>query len=258
MAEKEVKSAEAISREGFIKKVSDIQSRMHVGKDENNTFGGFKYKKNEQIISAVKPMLKEHGLIYQQSVEMVMIGDRYYAKATSLLTDGSNQITNTAYAREPLLKKGMDESQVTGTASTYAKKQGSDDMFLAGAESVDPDDLDGETITTSQSPPPPAPKKEAPKKEQKPEDSAVPGPSPKTNKTPEDLVEVVTKRIKHEVMVALDKKEIKDTNTTGYTIERFKYHKAKIDAKYGADFMNQLHWQTILNGIGAELKGGEE
>lgn len=249
----ETKKDTTESRLEFIRKVADIQARMHVGKDVKNEYGGFKYKKNEQIISAVKPMLKEHGLIYNQSVEMVLIGDRYYAKATSILTDGVNQLTNTAYAREPERKKGMDESQVTGTASTYAKKQGSDDMFLAGAESVDPDDLNGnETPEVPKTEKPTAPK----------QDDRTAQAQAKTNtttkKSPEELMDVVIKRINHERKVALDKKEIKDTQIAGYNIERFKYHKGKIEKKYGDSFMNETHWQSILTGIGAELKGGEK
>ena len=100
-----------------------IQQALKVPKGQRNSFGNYNYRSCENILEAVKPLLKEHESTITLSDEMVLIGDRYYIKATALFIDSdSNEIVVTAYAREPLSKKGMDESQITGTSSSYARK----------------------------------------------------------------------------------------------------------------------------------------
>ena len=114
----------------FIEKVSDIQARLKAPKGQYNNFGGYKYRSCEDILEMVKPLLSEHNLILNLKDEIVQIGERYYIKATASLTsDGSNKIESQAFAREALTKKGMDESQITGAASTYARKYALNGLF---------------------------------------------------------------------------------------------------------------------------------
>ena len=105
-------------------KLLAVQSELKAPKGQYNSFGKYKYRSCEDILEAVKPLLKQHGatLVIGDTVEL--IGERFYVKATARFidtTDGA-EIVNTAYAREESEKKGMDGSQITGTASSYARK----------------------------------------------------------------------------------------------------------------------------------------
>lgn len=105
-------------------KLSKIQVEMKCAKSQFNKFGEFYYRSCEDIQEAVKPYLKELKCALVLSDEIVLIGDRYYIKATATLIDSESEskISNTAYARETLEKTKMDVSQVTGAASSYARK----------------------------------------------------------------------------------------------------------------------------------------
>lgn len=106
-----------------MKRLLEIQRRLKAPKNQRNNFGKYNYRSAEDILEAVKPLLMEQGLLLMLNDEVVLIGDRYYIKATATITDGAEfQVTNTAYARESETKTGMDASQITGTASSYARK----------------------------------------------------------------------------------------------------------------------------------------
>lgn len=106
----------------FIERVIAVQSQLKAPKNQRNDFGGFNYRSCEDILEAVKPLLKAEGLCLTITDDIVMLGDRYYVKATATLTDGERSLPNQAFAREEATKKGMDGSQVTGSASSYARK----------------------------------------------------------------------------------------------------------------------------------------
>jgi len=116
---KEIKETKELS---FFQKINKIQTELVAPKDLNNKFGNYKYRSCESILKALKPLLQEYELILiiQDSIEQV--GDRFYIKAKATIKDGDKEIFAVAYAREALTKKGMDESQVTGAASSYARK----------------------------------------------------------------------------------------------------------------------------------------
>ena len=103
-------------------KVGDIQHKLKAPKGQYNSFGKYNYRSCEDILEGVKPLLKEHNLALLIDDEIVQIGERYYVKATVKITDGREIVSATAYAREPDTKKGMDESQITGATSSYARK----------------------------------------------------------------------------------------------------------------------------------------
>ena len=113
-------------------KLLAVQNELKAPKDKRNNFGGYNYRSCEGILEAVKPLLQEQGLMLTIKDEVVNIGDRYYVKATALLDDISSngEIAVTALAREEETKKGMDASQITGTASSYARKYALNGLFL--------------------------------------------------------------------------------------------------------------------------------
>lgn len=114
----------------FVKKLVEIQSELKAPKSQNNTFGKYKYRSAEDILEAVKPLNAVQGLLLTLTDEPVLIGDWHYIKATATITDGKQSQVVTAYAREPEIKKGMDSSQITGTASSYARKYAMNGMYL--------------------------------------------------------------------------------------------------------------------------------
>lgn len=101
-----------------------IQQRLKAPKGQMNSFGGYKYRSCEDILEAVKPILKDYNYSIGVSDDMVIVGDRIYVKATAYIINEEMSIiaTATGFAREAESKKGMDDSQITGTASSYARK----------------------------------------------------------------------------------------------------------------------------------------
>ena len=104
----------------FYARLAEIQRTLNAPKNQYNSFGKYKYRSCEDILEGVKPLL--NGLFLSISDEVVLIGDRYYVKATATITDGDASHTATALAREEESKKGMDSAQVTGATSSYARK----------------------------------------------------------------------------------------------------------------------------------------
>ena len=111
-------------------KLLEIQQKLKAPKNQKNSFGGYNYRSCEDILEAVKPLLKEQGLLLRLDDELVQIGERYYIKATAIISDGKEEIRNTSYAREEETKKGMDGSQITGASSSYARKYALNGLFL--------------------------------------------------------------------------------------------------------------------------------
>lgn len=113
------------------KKVQEIQTHLKVPKDLYNKFGKYNYRNAEGICEAVKPLLAEHGLILTLSDELVAVGERYYVKATATIcSNAEEKLSVSAFARESFDKKGMDDSQITGAASSYARKYALNGLFL--------------------------------------------------------------------------------------------------------------------------------
>ena len=106
----------------FTEKLNKIQTELNAPKDAYNSFGKYKYRSAESILQAVKPLLAKQGLILTISDSVIQIAERIYIQATAKITDGKESVETSALAREPLLKKGMDDSQITGATSSYARK----------------------------------------------------------------------------------------------------------------------------------------
>lgn len=106
-----------------MKELIEIQSKLKAPKSQYNKFGGYNYRKAEDILEAVKPLLKEQSCTLIITDQIELIGERYYIKATARLTNENGETVETsAYAREEEVKKGMDASQVSGSTSSYARK----------------------------------------------------------------------------------------------------------------------------------------
>lgn len=110
--------------------VAKIQSELKAPKNQLNKFGGYKYRNCEDILEAVKPLLNNLGLVITINDELINMGNRFYIKATATISDGENSLSNSALAREAEVKKGMDESQITGAASSYARKYALNGLLL--------------------------------------------------------------------------------------------------------------------------------
>ena len=116
----------------FNQKIVAIQSELKAPKNQYNSFGKYKYRSCEDILEGVKPLLAKYDLFQSIRDEVELVGNRYYIKATVFVKGekDSEVVFSTAYAREPENKKGMDESQITGTASSYARKYALNGMWL--------------------------------------------------------------------------------------------------------------------------------
>ena len=155
-----------------IKTLTNIQSELKAPKNQLNKFGGYNYRNCEDILEALKPLLIKHNSAVTLTDELVMIGERYYIKATATLHCFSDNDVDTisvsALAREDESKKGMDASQVTGASSSYARK-----YALNGLFAID-DTKDSDTTNTgSNSSKPHAPKQAPTKTENEPKTAPV-------------------------------------------------------------------------------------
>lgn len=106
-----------------------IQSELKAPKSQYNSFGKYSYRNAEDILEAVKPLLSKYNATMYITDEVVEVGSRIYVKATVTLSDGKETITASAYAREPETRKGMDDSQITGATSSYARKYALNGLF---------------------------------------------------------------------------------------------------------------------------------
>lgn len=109
----------------------EIQGTLKTPKSKHNKFGGFDYRSKEDILEAIKPLIHPLGCYITVADEMVMIGERYYVRSTATLRHpaSATEISVTAYAREPEMKKGMDDSQITGASASYAGKRALGNLF---------------------------------------------------------------------------------------------------------------------------------
>ena len=127
-----------------MKELIDIQFALNVPKNRTKKFGGYNYRSAEDILKAAKPLLKEHGCVLNISDEIREIGGRFYIEATATLINSAGEmISAKGCAREEETKKGMDEAQITGAVSSYARK-----YALNGLFAID-DGIDADSLNTS-------------------------------------------------------------------------------------------------------------
>jgi len=131
----------------LIQKIYEIQGELKAPKSQRNNFGNYNYRSCEDILEAVKSLLVKAGLLLTITDEVILVENRFYVRATAVITDGEKEIKTTAYARESLEKKGMDSSQITGATSSYARKYALNGLFL-----ID-DTKDADTMDNTESKP---------------------------------------------------------------------------------------------------------
>lgn len=134
-----------------------IQQELKAPKSQYNNYGRYAYRSAEDILEAVKPLLAKYDAELTLTDDIIEVSGRIYVKATALLkgNDETESITVTAFAREPAEKKGMDESQITGTASSYARKYALNGLFLIDdnkdADGIDPPQANEQPAQQAQS-----------------------------------------------------------------------------------------------------------
>lgn len=135
-------------------KLLAIQTKLKAPKGQYNSFGKYSYRSAEDILEAVKPLNAEQGVLLTITDEIKEVGGRIYVVATATVSDGTDELKVSAFAREPENKKGMDDSQITGATSSYARK-----YALNGLYAID-DNKDADTDEHKQQ------QENAPKKQQ--------------------------------------------------------------------------------------------
>lgn len=124
------------------KKLSEIQRKLKAPKGQQNNFGNYRYRSCEDILEAVKPLLDDCTITITD--EVVEVAGRVYVKSTATISDGECHISTNSYAREAEHKKGMDESQVTGSTSSYARKYALNGLLLID-DTKDADTMEGKS-----------------------------------------------------------------------------------------------------------------
>lgn len=136
----------------LLEKLSKVQLELKAPKNQYNTFGKYNYRSCEDILEVAKPLCIEHGLMLVLSDEPISCNDRVYIEATATVYDieGNEKFEVTASARESLTKKGMDDSQITGTASSYARKYALNGLFcIDDTKDADTDEHAKQTTQSS-------------------------------------------------------------------------------------------------------------
>lgn len=132
-------------------KLLEVQKNLKAPKGQFNSFGKYNYRSCEDILESVKPLLIDAGIAMHISDKISIVGTRVYVTAEVTISDGETSITVSAHAREPESKKGMDESQITGAASSYARKYALNGLFLID-DTKDADVMDNATDVPKNAP----------------------------------------------------------------------------------------------------------
>ena len=183
-------------------KLMHIQHELKAPKNLRNNFGGYNYRNAESILEALKPLLVKYGATVTITDEVVEVGEyhpRIYVKATATIYDNNGLMTVSAYAREAETKKGMDDAQITGATSSYARKYALNGLFLLD----DTQDVDTEAYQKAERSAQNAPKaqgnKTTPKPKAKPQEAPqavaepTPAGAPETDKARTELREYLKK-----------------------------------------------------------------
>ena len=194
----------------IFEKLAKIQQELKAPKNLFNKFGNYHYRNAEGILEAVKPMLGGLALVIND--EPVMVGERYYIKATATLTDGDESVSAVAYAREDEQKKGMDGCQLTGACSSYARKYALNALLMID----DSKDSDDDSLSPKN---PENEKKEEPKQkqpEQKPVKRDAPADVETSKKLPTEIpVNPVQAYLNNEIAFMSQRLEISDRAAMG-------------------------------------------
>ena len=167
-------------------KLMHIQHELKAPKNLRNNFGGYNYRNAESILEALKPLLVKYGATVAITDEVVEVGEyhpRIYVKATATIYDNNGLMTVSAYAREAETKKGMDDAQITGATSSYARKYALNGLFLLD----DTQDVDTEAYQKAERSAQSAPKAQGNKTTPKPKAKPQEAPQAVAEPTPEGV-----------------------------------------------------------------------
>lgn len=136
----------------FKQRVVEAQNELKAPKGQMNGYGGYKYRSAEDILQAVKPINLKYGLLLNEDYDIIQVGERVYVKALATLTDihSDEQISVKAFAREAQMRKGMDEAQVTGSSTSYARKYALNGLYLIDETESDYDSQDNRNNVNEQ------------------------------------------------------------------------------------------------------------
>lgn len=176
-------------------KLLAIQTKLKAPKGQYNSFGKYSYRSAEDILEAVKPLNAEQGVLLTITDEIKEVGGRIYVVATATVSDGTDELKVSAFAREPENKKGMDDSQITGATSSYARK-----YALNGLYAID-DNKDADTDEHKQQQEN-APKKQQGQKQQAQKQQQAKGP------TEQELHEIVEKYARNIEALGVDRAKL--------------------------------------------------
>ena len=177
-------------------KLLAIQTKLKAPKGQYNSFGKYSYRSAEDILEAVKPLNAEQGVLLTITDEIKEIGGRVYVVATATVSDGTDELKVSAFAREPENKKGMDESQITGATSSYARK-----YALNGLYAID-DNKDADTNEHKQQQENAPKKQPAQKQQQKQQQQQEQG------LTEQELHELVEKYVRNIEALGVDRAKL--------------------------------------------------
>ena len=177
-------------------KLLAIQTKLKAPKGQYNSFGKYSYRSAEDILEAVKPLNAEQGVLLTITDEIKEIGGRVYVVATATVSDGTDELKVSAFAREPENKKGMDESQITGATSSYARK-----YALNGLYAID-DNKDADTDEHKQQQDNASKKQPAQKQQQKQQQQQEKG------FTEQELHELVEKYVRNIEALGVDRAKL--------------------------------------------------
>lgn len=177
-------------------KLLAIQTKLKAPKGQYNSFGKYSYRSAEDILEAVKPLNAEQGVLLTITDEIKVAGGRIYVVATATVSDGTDELKVSAFAREPENKKGMDDSQITGATSSYARK-----YALNGLYAID-DNKDADTDEHKQQ------QENAPKKQQAQKQQAQKQQQQAKEPTEQELHEIVEKYARNIEALGVDRAKL--------------------------------------------------
>ena len=220
-------------------KLLAIQTKLKAPKGQYNSYGEFSYRSAEDILEAVKPLNAEQGLLLTISDEIKEIGGRIYVVATATVSDGTDELKVSAFAREPESKKKMDESQITGATSSYARK-----YALNGLYAID-DNKDADTDEHKQQ------QENAPKKQ--------PAQKQQAKKTMEqDLHEIVEKYARNIEALGVDRAKLIEYVCNKHNVGNlFDLQPNVLVGELKAIYLNKKK-QTELTELTEYLQGGKQ
>lgn len=212
-------TAEKVNNTSLTTKLMMIQSELKAPKNQRNNFGEYNYRNCEDILNALKPHLMRYKCVVLLTDDLVLIGDRFYIKATAKLVDAEsdNTISVNAYAREDLQRKKMDGSQLTGSASSYARK-----YALNGLFAIDDTKDSDYTNQFGKEPQTPQPQYQAPPKQEPPQ--------------------LPIQQVKFEINQVAKKKGVKSSSVLNEVQQKVKYKiNEGINLQQAEEVINLLH-----------------